>query len=64
MNLNNSRIYIAGLLAVAAALRADLGTANLPDSVEGYVGWVLSGLIAGCAAILAPEAVAALKKSV
>lgn len=42
------------ILAVAIALKADIGTPTMPADVAGYVSWVLTGIIAGLTPIVGP----------
>ena len=57
----NAKLYIAAILATAAALRADIGTPPLPDDARAAVAWVLSGIIAGLTVIVGPHILDALR---
>lgn len=58
--------YCAPVLAVALALRADIGTPDLPANILSLLSWALTGVIAGltpiCGPVLASMMLAARKE--
>ena len=52
---------LAALLAICAALRADIGSTPMPDDVRAYVGWLLTGAVAGLTLYLGPQIADAVK---
>ena len=51
----NVKLVMMGILAVGIALKADIASPDFPDAIEGYVNWVLSGMIAGLTVMVGPE---------
>lgn len=51
----NTKLFMMAMLAVAIALKADVGTPDFPEAVEGYINWALSGMIAGLSVLVGPE---------
>ena len=56
------KLLLFTLLAVAIALKADIGTPPFPDDVRGYLSYAYTGIIAGCTAALGPEAASRLRE--
>ena len=54
MNESTVNRILAALLAVAAALRADLGSLPLAGDAKAWVGWTLTGIVAGITVFLGP----------
>lgn len=52
---------LGALLAVCAALRADIGSTPMPDDVRAYAGWLLTGATAGLTVILGPQLASAVQ---
>lgn len=61
-NFNLERV-LAAVLAVAIALRADIGTPPIPEDYRSTVAWVLTGVIAGLTMFLGPQIADAVKNA-
>ena len=57
----DAKLILSAVFATAVALRADLGTPPMPDDIKAYVGWILTGVIAGLTVVLGPAIADAVK---
>ena len=51
----DAKMILAALLAVAIALKADIGGVPMSVEVKAYVDWALTGIAAGLTVVLGPE---------